>query len=1024
MTTILDALQLAAKYQRAKRFIQAEEVYRQIIDVNPKQSEALYGLGMLLQQQGKYQNAEQFFQAALELQPEAGPIYNSLGFALQQQGKLEEAIACYEKALLILPDSIEVQINISNILHIQGKLSPEEQVHYADLNQQFALGRQQADDFKFAELYYRQAIALQPNLVQAHNNLGEVLQKQGRLNDALKSYEQALKINPDYAYAYHNLGYFFQQKGNFEQAIEAYEKALSILPDFAASYNNLGNIFKIQNRIDAAIESYQKALKLRPDLDYIHCNLGAVLIIANKIEAAGQAFEQAVKITPNYDMAKFGACISQLPIIYSSVDEIAFRRNQYQQKLQNLAKYYELANQEERAKASEAVGTFQPFYLAYQGLNDRDLQRTYGEMIFQIMSSRYSQDRQPIVLPKLDQNQKVRVGIVSGFFSSHSNWKIPIKGWVENLDRSEFEVFGYHTAVKTDSSTIIANKSFDKFVQGVRSVEEWYEVITKDKLHILIFPEFGMDLMTVKLGCLRLAPIQMTSWGHPETSGLPTIDYYLSSDLMEPENAQEHYTEKLVRLPNLSIHYIPLAIQPEEIKKPDIGLKEDDILFWCCQSLYKYLPNHDDVFPSIAKELGNSKFVFIKNPSEELTEVFRQRLNHAFAILGLDYQNHCLFLPSLNSSKFAGTTALADVFLDSIGWSGCNSTLESIAHNIPIVTLPGELMRGRHSLAILKMMGIEETIASNKAEYVQIAIRLGKDAKYRQYISQQVAENKHKLYGDLKPVRALEDFILQLVNKPRKFNVQEVAELFQLALQEHRANRLDAAEQLYRQVIEKQPDYSEALYGLGMLAQQKGALPEAQKYLSAASQVQPNSVKIWFSLGNLLQGQGQLPEAEVAYKNAITLRPDAATIYNNLGYTLQQQGKWEEAIASYQKALEFQPNCIEAEINLGNALFAQGKLSTEKQAYYAELNYKLGIARQQAADWQTAVIYYRSAIALQPDLVEAHYNLGVILQEQGELEEAIPCYQKALEFNPQYQQANIKLGEIYQTQHQEVTQFN
>ncbi|WP_445629182.1 tetratricopeptide repeat protein [Nostoc sp. DSM 114167] len=1024
MTTIPDALQLASQYYQSKRFTQAEEIYRQIIDLDPQQSEAFYGLGLLAQQQEQYQNAEQFFQAALQLQPEAGSIHNSLGFSLQQQGKLEEAIACYEKALLILPDSIEVQINIKNILHIQGKLSPEEQAHYAELNEQFALGKQKAGDFKTAELYYRQAIALQPDLVSSYTNLGEVLQKQGRFNDAIDSYQQALKIKPDYHYAYHNLGYLFQEKGKFAEAIEVYEKTLSIQPDFAITYNNLGNIFRAQNKFDAAIESYQKAIKIRPDVDYIYSNLGTALRDDNQIEAAIQAFEQAVKVNPNYNMAKFGACMSQLPVIYSNVDEIAFRRNQYQQYLQDLAKHYELTNQEERAKASEAVGAFQPFYLTYQGLNDRDLQRTYGEMIFQIMSSRYPQDCQPLVLPNLDKNQKVRIGIVSGFLSSHSNWKIPIKGWVENIDRSEFELFGYYTGDKKDYSTMSATKTFDKFVQGVRSTEQWCEVITKDRLHILIFPEFGMDPMAIKLGCLRLAPIQMTSWGHPETSGLPTIDYYLSSDLMEPENAQEHYTEKLVRLPNLSIHYLPLAIPPEEIKKPDIGLKEDDIFFWCCQSLYKYLPNHDDVFPSIAKELGNSKFVFIKSKSEEITEKFRQRLNHAFAELGLDYHNHCLFLSFLNDRKFAGTTALADVFLDSIGWSGCNSTLESIAHNIPVVTLPGELMRSRHSLAILQMMGIEETIASNKSEYVQIAIRLGKDAKYRQYISQQVAENKHKLYGDLKPVRALEDFILQLVNKPRQFNAKDIAELFQLALQEHRANRLDTAEQLYRQVIEKQPDYSEALYNLGMLLQQKGELQEAQKHLSAASQVQPNSVKIWFSLGNLLQGQGQLLEAEAAYRKAIALRPDAGTIYNNLGYTLQQQEKWEDAIASYQKALEFQPNCIEAEINLANALFAQGKLSPEKQAYYAELNYQMGFAQQEGGEWQTAIAYYRSAIAIQPDLVDAHYNLGVVLQEQGELEGAIACYQKALEFNPQHQEANIKLGEIYQNEQQKVTQVD
>ncbi|MBN3909474.1 MAG: tetratricopeptide repeat protein [Nostoc sp. NMS1] len=1026
MNTVIEALQLAVQHHRAQRFTQAEEVYHQIIEVSPNQLEALYGLGVLAQERGEYQNAEQFFLTALQLQPEAeaGAIHNSLGFTLQQQGKLDKAIACYQKALETLPDSIEVQANLGNVLHIQGKLSPDEQIYYADLNQQFGLGRQQAGDLKIAELYYRQAIALQPDLVQAHNNLGEVLQQQRRLNDALKSYRKAIKIKPDYPYAYHNLGHILQQTGNREEAVEAYKKALAIKPDLAITHNNLANTLNSLNRFDAAIESYKQAIKIRPDVDYIYYNLGALLRDRSKIEEAVQTFEQAVKVTPNYNPAKFGICISQLPIIYSSVDEIEFRRNQYQQHLQNLAQSYQLTNQEERAKASDAVGSLQPFYLTYQGLNDRNLQQTYGEMIYQIMSSRYPQDCEPLILPNLDKNQKVRIGIVSGFFCNHSNWKIPIKGWVENLDRNEFELFGYYTAVKKDYSTISANKVFDKFVQGVRSIEQWREAIKEDKLHILIFPEFGMDSMTIKLGCLRLAPIQMTSWGHPDTSGLPTIDYYLSSDLMEPENAQEHYTEKLVRLPNLSIYYTPLEIQPQELKKADIGLKEDEIFFWCCQSLYKYLPNHDDVFPLIAKELGNSKFVFIKHEIEDITEVFRQRLNHAFAALGLDYENHCLFLSSMNESKFAGTTALADVFLDSIGWSGCNSTLESIAHNIPVVTLPGELMRGRHSLAILKMMGIEETIASRKGEYIQIAIRLGKDAAYRQYISRQVAENKHKLYGDLKPVRALEDFILQLVNKPRQFDAKDVAELFQLAVQSHRTNRLDEAEQLYRQVIEKQSDYSEALYGLGMLAQQKGALVEAEKFLSAASEFQPNVVKIWFSLGNLRQAQGQLSEAELAYQKAITLRPDAATIYNNLGYTLQQQGKWEEAIASYQKALAFQPNCIEAEVNLGNVLFAQGKLSTEKQAYYGELNYRLGMGRKQVADWKSAGIYYQTAIAQKPDLVEAHYNLGVVLQEQGEIEAAIACYQKTLELNLQHQQANMNLSQIYHTQPKEIAQLD
>ena len=618
----------------------------------------------------------------------------------------------------------------------------------------------------------------------------------------------------------------------------------------------------------------------------------------------------------------------------------------------------------------EFVGTLQPFFLAYQGLNDRDLQQTYGEMLVHIMSNSYPQWSQDIPLPNLQPNEKIRIGFVSRFFYDHSNWKIPIKGWLENLDRSEFEFFAYHTHFNRDQNTTKAAKEFDKFTQGSRPLEEWCKLIQQDRLHLLIFPEFGMDPTTLQLGCLRLAPIQITSWGHPNTSGLPTIDYYLSSDLMEPEKAQEHYTEKLVRLPNLSINYTPLAVETEAISQKDIGIADNEIMFWCCQSLFKYLPNHDDVFPRIAKELTNAKFVFIQHKSKYVTEVFRQRLRDAFQELGLNYQNHCIFLSRMDTQTFTSTAAVVDVFLDSIGWSGCNSTLETIEHNIPIVTLPGEMMRGRHSMAILKMMGIEETIASSKEEYVQIAIRLGRDAQYRQHISQLIAQNKHKLYNDLEPIRALEEFLFNVVGKPKISTTDNIADTLRLAIQEHRANGLEAAEQGYLKVLAIQPKHPEALYGLGMLSQQTGKLQQGEEFLSLAAKEQPNSVKVWFSLGNLYQLQEKLPAAEEAYRQAIALRPDAAPIYNNLGYTLEQLGKWKEAINYYEKALEVQPNCIEAEVNLGNLLYTQARLSPDKRSYYAKLNYKLGLSRKKLRDFQNAEIYLKKALELKPDYAE------------------------------------------------------
>ena len=147
----------------------------------------------------------------------------------------------------------------------------------------------------------------------------------------------------------------------------------------------------------------------------------------------------------------------------------------------------------------------------------------------------------------------MRVGIVSGFFRQHSNWKLPIKGWLSQLDRQRFRAFGYHTGNQEDGETKVAASFCDRFVQSPLPLDRWRQEILADAPHVLIYPEVGMHPISAQLAAQRLAPVQCNSWGHPDTSGYPTLDYYLSSELMEPSDGQSHYTERLVRLPNLSI---------------------------------------------------------------------------------------------------------------------------------------------------------------------------------------------------------------------------------------------------------------------------------------------------------------------------------------------------------------------------------------------------------------------------------------------------------------------------------------
>ncbi|MEM8674937.1 MAG: tetratricopeptide repeat protein [Cyanobacteria bacterium P01_G01_bin.67] len=829
-----------------------------------------------------------------------------------------------------------------------------------------------------------------------------------------RSTPKSISLESKSAKEHYELGNVLREQGQTKEAIACYQSAISLEPKFARAHNNLGNLLKQQGQTTEAISCYQTAISLEPELVTMHLNLGDILKEQGQTTEAIASYQRALEIDPDCYEAKLGKALAQLPIIYETEAEIKLARSNYQDHLQSLAAELRAASKSERIKAEVVVGSHLPFYLAYQGLGDRDLQSTYGSLMHQLMASRYPQWTQPLPLPDLNQNQKIRIGFVCGFFYRHSVWKIPLQGWLENLDRSEFELFGYYIGTIRDEATVQAAKNFERFVEDSLTVEQWAAQIIQDDLHIIIFPEFGMNPLSYKLGCLRLAPVQITSWGHPDTSGLPTIDYYLSSELMEPENAQENYTEELVKLPNLGMCYQPVLIEPQIISKSDLGIHDSDIMFWCCQSLFKYLPQHDDIFPRIAQELDNAKFVFIELTSKFATNIFRQRLANIFKQFNLDYQNYCIFLPRLNGSAFVGITAIADVFLDNIGWSGCNTTLEAIPHSIPIVTLPDNFMRGRHTLGFLKMLGMEETIAQDKDEYVQIAVGLGQDADYRRHLAQQIAHNQHQLYGDLSPVRALEDFLLQTLNKSRRIADPKVGQAFQLALKYQRANQLAAARQEYLRVITAYPQHAEALSGLGIIAQQMNRLEDAEQYLSASVAAQPTFLQSWFSLGNLRQSQGQYQGAEVAYRQALELRPNSVPICNNLGYVLQQQDKWSAATSYYKRALEIDPKCVAAEVNLGNALYAQGKLSQEKQIHYAQLNYKLGLSRHQVQDWQTAITYYRQAILMHPDMVDAHYHLGWTLHKQRQLAEAQACYQQVLQLDPDCGAVYYNLGKIAQ----------
>ena len=468
--------------------------------------------------------------------------------------------------------------------------------------------------------------------------------------------------------------------------------------------------------------------------------------------------------------------MAQLPILYRSEAEVAVRRQRYAVALEGLA------GSDARVLA-DAIGRSQPFFLPYQGQDDRRLQASYGELACRVLA-----ETEPLarLAARPAQGERIRLGIVSGFFCDHTLWKLFLEGWLTHIDRTRFEVIGFHTGRVADAQTARGASLCDRFVHALPSAAAWRDAITGATPHVLLYPEVGMEPTAGRLAAMRLAPVQCVAWGQPETSGMPTIDYFLSSALMEPPDGDANYTERLVRLPNLGLCYAPEVSQPpfsRVMVGPDLTAartREKDSshhphavpdqsvpVFWSGQALYKYLPQYDAVFPRIATELGACRFIFIAfAKSQAVTDAFHDRLRQVFAAYGLDADQHVVILTPMSQRDYIDAVGRADVILDTIGWSGGKSTLDCLATDPAIVTIPGPFMRGRHTAAILQRIGCEATIAGSVDDYVSIAVRLARDPVWRTEVRHAVAQGKHRAFNDVAYMRALERFLMEAAVTP------------------------------------------------------------------------------------------------------------------------------------------------------------------------------------------------------------------------------------------------------------------
>ena len=760
---------LGLALQSLERTEDALASFERAIALRPEYPEAHFNRGNALRNIHQPTEALNSYERAIALQPEYTDALNNRGLLLNELQRCEEALVCFDRLISLKPDNAEARNNRGATLCALGRY--EDALHEytvvlahrpdyaaAHNNRGAVLGTLGMHEEALAS--YAQALRLEPDYAEAHYNQGAAHSTLKKHAAALASYDNALELKPAYAEALNGRGTTLREMGRLSESLENHDHALALRPDFPEALDNRGIVLASLGRHFEAIESHERALETRPNFASALSNRAAVLREIGELAAAMEAYRTAIAADPGLLAVRFKSLVSCIPVLANDEGEALVSRARFGDETRRLEAWTAFNG---FGQEQQAVGAAQPFHLAYQEENNRDLLEGYGRLCSSLMRRWQEQNDLPIVGRSAIASSRLRVGIASAHVHNHSVWNAIVKGWLQQIDQARFEIDVFHLGAKRDAETEFAIDHCARFTHGDMSVRDWASAIGNSELDVLIYPEVGMDITTSRLASMRLAPVQMAAWGHPETTGLPTIDFYISAENFETTVSQTLYTEKLVSLPNLGCYYAPESPATAVVDLAALGIDEESPILICPGTPFKYAPQHDRIFIEIASRLKDAQFIFFNFESVPLlSRRLRQRIVSAFSSVGLEGNSRLRFIPWQSKAGFFALLRRADVFLDTIGFSGFNTAMQSIECGLPIVTREGKFMRGKFASAILRRMQLEELIAGNEAVYVENAVRLATDRQYNATIREKIRESREILFQDPAPIRALEDFLLGL----------------------------------------------------------------------------------------------------------------------------------------------------------------------------------------------------------------------------------------------------------------------
>ena len=660
---------LGVVFNQMKRSADALVPMQKTIAFLPDDAEAHNNLGITLQELGRLDEAEASYRQALRINPGYAHAHGNLGVVLQNQGRLNEAEASYRRAIQIKPDYAKAHCNLGAILHDLRRLNEAEislrralqlNPDYAEAHSNLGITLQDIGRLEEANASHQRAIQTDVNVADAHFNLGNSLKALGKLEEAEASYRQALQINPNHAPTLNNLGTILHDMDRLDGAEASYRRAIQINPDYAEAHNNLGSTLNALGRTHEAEASYRWAIQIKPDLAEAHSNLGSVMHDSGHLEEAESSLRRALAHKPDFSMAHSNLlfCITE----NSTVDA-----------QQLFAEHCRFGMQFE----SPLLRNHQPH------TNSRDPERC------------------------------LQVGFVSGDFRNHAvaSFIEPLLTYLTKYPQLSLHAYANHAA--DDAITMRLRKNFAHWHPISRLPDATLaENIRSDGIDILIDLSGHSAKNRLTTFARKPAPVQLSWIGYPGTTGLKSMDYFVTDQFFLPRGKlDEQFTEKIVHLP-ASVPFSPDKNAPPVTRLPT--LNNGYVTFGSFNRISKLSRSVIALWSQLLRALPDSRLVLGGMPEdsdfETLVGWFSQE---RIARERLDFH------PRSDMHSYLARYQQVDVCLDTFPYTGGTTTLHAIWMGVPTITLAGNTAAGRSGASILYNLGLEEFVAYDTTDFVR-----------------------------------------------------------------------------------------------------------------------------------------------------------------------------------------------------------------------------------------------------------------------------------------------------------------